>query len=142
VAYTPVKKQAITVQTLSMLKGQPYYLGFLSEIYKGEGIAGADGKPAKEPPHLARVVNLDTGEIVQAICPAVMVAELAKAFPEGVAGKPISCTIIPPKEGKKYSLCNLDLLEDKNFEQVYAQERAKHAVRVQAEAAPAQKARK
>lgn len=106
-SFTPIRKAAVTVQTLSMLKGKNYYLGFLEEIHLGEAIAASDGKPAKNPPNVARCVQLDTGEIVQALIPAVMASELAKAYPQGVRGVCVDVLVLPPKDGKKYALCNI-----------------------------------
>jgi hypothetical protein len=109
--FNPVKKRSVTVQSLSMTKGVPYYLGFLSEVYLGEGIPSKDGKPAKQPPHLARVVNLETGEEVQVILPTVVVSELSKAYPEGIATLCFELTVIPPREGKNYNLANITEIE-------------------------------
>jgi len=108
--FTPVKKRAITKQTLSMTKGVEYYLGFLSEMFLGEKVESKSG-PSKEPPQLADVVNFETGEINQVIIPSVMYKELVKAFPAGVNGVCLAVTIIPPREGKNYNLCNLTEIE-------------------------------
>lgn len=105
--FVPVREKAITKQSLSMTKGRPYYLGLLSEVYLGQEVKAAPGQVAKNPPHLVDAVQLDTGELFQVICPAVMAEELAKAFPGGVKGVCIEVTIIPPRDGKRYNLCNI-----------------------------------
>jgi hypothetical protein len=102
--------RAVTKQHITMQKGREYYLGFLSHIYQGEAIEHAS-QAGKQPPMMADVIDLETGEAGCIILVTVAVKELVKHYPEGVAGRSFALTIIAPRDGKSYNTVNVQEID-------------------------------
>lgn len=107
----------VTLPLLKMKAGlDPYFLRFESAMALGRAIkdAGKDsaGKTKQmEPPFLAHVVELSTGEEMQIICPAVMRSTLDEEYPDNAyVGKSFQVTI-SSIEGKKYNMVTLAEIE-------------------------------
>lgn len=119
-AFVPKILKNVTVPLLKLKKGQPYYVRFVSELYKGKeipGPAGADGTPVqKNAPMMARVNNLEdeTGEVYEIIVPTVAYKELSENYASGVQGKCFALTISSAGDGKRYSLATIAEIEDPN----------------------------
>lgn len=103
------KKRAITVPHLKLEKNACYYLKFLGEPFKG---SGDPAQPEKQPPTVARVVNLETGELAEVILPAVALKELTDAFPDGINGTCVEFKNLGIREGKNYNIVQITEIED------------------------------
>lgn len=86
-----VVKRQITASTLKLEFGIPVYVKFLSEPEKARPVTSTRGDgPKMEPPTIARVANLETGEICTLVLGTVLLTELTEAFPEGLTGHTFS----------------------------------------------------
>lgn len=130
-AFAPKVKKHITLPLLKMAKNQPYYVRFDSAIFQAKELkasrTASTESPAaqrREPPMLAQVTNLETGELCQIICPTILCTELNDNYPgESYKGR---CFQIEQSrvEGKNYNLVNLTEIEDPDEAKQLAGEQA------------------
>lgn len=95
------KVKSVTRMILKPEPNKPFYVEFQGAVTVGEKIKD-DGK---EPPHLANVLNLETGEESVIILGAVFLSELTKAYPDDAyVGKQFMVVKQAPEGVRKYSL--------------------------------------
>jgi hypothetical protein len=133
-------KKHVTVQLLKVEDGKTYYVKFNGAIHKAvvneaeqkkyeNAKAKYDGLSADEkakvdpkdipvppnPPQLAQVVNLETGEIVQIIVGSVLESELKREYPDDSyigKGFQIQKAKIQGKRYAAYQIAELELEEE------------------------------
>jgi hypothetical protein len=94
----------VTRQQIKIKPGKKYTLLFEDAMYIGKPIKGDE---KKEPPHLANVKDMDTGEIGLIICPHVLRSELNNSYPDaGYVGKYFEITQ-HKVEGKNYTVFDI-----------------------------------
>lgn len=108
--------------TLPLLKikpnGAPAFVRFEAPMYVGKEIKGQEGKKKMEPATLAHVINLETGEECQIICPLLLRERLTENYPENAyVGKCFRVTLMR-EEGKKYNLVGIqEIIPEGDFPQ-------------------------
>ena len=110
-------KKHVTLPLLKIMPEKPLYVKFDEAIVKAKPQAGgrvpaADSAAAKkEPPELAHVIDLTTGEHVQIIIGAVLGAELRATYPnDSYVGKAFE--IVQHKvQGKQYATYGITEIE-------------------------------
>lgn len=109
-------KKLITLPTFKFVTDVPLNVVIIQPMHIGvkrEGRGSSEADKKKEPPTLARVINLDTGEEGQIILASVLKTELAEAYKnDSYVGKAFEMIKQKRKEGKQYdpySLAELDL---------------------------------
>lgn len=108
-------KSKITLPQFKFVVEVPRYLRIESAIYLGKEMKPAEGKKAMEPAHLARVTDLETGELGEVIVPAVLMSTLQEAMPnDSYVGKCFAITKQKRQEGKRYDKFGVDEIEDPN----------------------------
>lgn len=114
VGWVPPKvKRVLTLPLLKMPEGSTRYVQFTGPTFIGKKIVEA-GKPAKEPPTMANVINLETGEMVQIMLGKVLTGILAEEYPsDGYVGKRFSIETCGKKRGggNSYNTYRLNELE-------------------------------
>jgi hypothetical protein len=96
------KIRSVTLNVIKLVPGQPRYLAFLGAMHVGKQI-----DDAKEPATLARVVDLDTGEEGQIICPTVLQQEMRGAYEgDSYVGKAFEIVTTKVPE-KRYNLVSI-----------------------------------
>jgi hypothetical protein len=97
---------AIVVPQLKMELEKSYFLNIKTPVEMGKHIEGQtdkDGKK-KEPPMLARVIDLTTGEELDLIFNTVLLGNLNEAYPDnGYVGKSFEIIKHDKAEGKDYN---------------------------------------
>lgn len=113
--FDPANVEVVNLVTIPLLKKQddkPIYVIFEGPIYKGKEMQAAEGKKQMEPAHLARIINMETGEQMEIICNEVMKGSLNDTYPDnGYVGKAFMITQMKV-EGKRYK--NYSIKEIKN----------------------------
>lgn len=114
-AFAPKIKKILTLPLLKMAEGSPIYIKFTAPHFVGKQVAEADGKK-KEPPIMANVVNLPTGELVQIMLGSVLVGILRDEYPnDAYVGKGFEIMLTEKKRGRNggnyntYKVAELDL---------------------------------
>lgn len=93
--------------TLPLFKfgADPRYFRIDGEIFVGKDVNEGPGKAKKEPPHMVRVTDLETGEPGEIIVGAVLLGILNENFPDNsYVGKNLSIQKFSPEGVRKYSL--------------------------------------
>lgn len=103
------KFKTVKQVTMPLIKfgSVPIIVRFDSAIYIGEKLEGGTAaQRAMEPPHMAHVTDMETGEVGVVIFGAVLLKEIEKHYPkESYVGKFFAIAKKSPPEGdKKYSL--------------------------------------
>lgn len=81
-AFVPVIAKVLTLPLLKIKNGAgPVYIKFTAPTFIGKKIKEDDPKKVKEPPVMANVINLPTGELVQIMLGAVLQGILADDYP-------------------------------------------------------------
>jgi hypothetical protein len=100
-------KKHVTLPLLKFQNNDPLYVQFTDAIFTGKVV---DDK--KEPPKMANVINLETGEEAQIILGAVLVSNLEDTYPnETYVGKQFMIEKSAPEGARKYSLFNITEIE-------------------------------
>lgn len=129
--FVPKIAKVITLPLLKMRPGEPLYVKFTAPHFVGKRIkedlatieenkalvaAGKPAKPVKEPPVMANVINLPTGELVQIMLGSVLVGILADDYPgDAYVGKGFLIELKEQKRGRNggnyntYKVAELDL---------------------------------
>lgn len=109
------KLKSITLPLFKFENEKPLYVRFEGKIFEADPIKSHDGKtPAtnKKPPHLAHVVNLETGEEGQIILGTVLLENLNKHYSEGAyVGRSFEIVKHPQEGGRAYCLYSLTEIE-------------------------------
>lgn len=105
-------KKKLTLPTFKFVVDSPFYALFLGPIHRGtqrgKPKLRADGTP-EEPPMLAHVVNMETGEHGQIMVAEIIKTEITENFPkDGYVGHGFAITKQKRKEGKRYDPYNID----------------------------------
>ena len=102
--------------TLPLLKikpnGLPAFVRFEGAMFLGKKIeTGSEADKKKEPATLAHVVNLETGEEMQIICPMMLRTQLTEAYPsDAYVGHCFAVRITRDPE-KKYNHVSITEIE-------------------------------
>lgn len=108
-------KRQVTAALLKIENDKTVYVRFECEPYKAKPAATSraprEGEAVQEPPIIARVTNLETGELCEIILGQVLVTELADAYPEGVTGRGFQITKhkLESKRYNTYEIAELEL---------------------------------
>lgn len=105
-AFVPVVKKIVTMPLLKLKQNEPVYVKFLDKTFigkelKNEPKTDANGKPSirKEPPVMAHIINLETGEQADIMLGKVLQGILDDDYPkDAYVGK---CFMIELKEQKR-----------------------------------------
>jgi hypothetical protein len=111
------KKKFVTLPLIKLADDTEYFFRFDGAIFKADDNdrPRKESEP-KEPPYLAHVLNLETGEMGQIITPAVLKSELEKAYPkDSYVGKAFSLQR-HKVEGKRYSTWDIAEIEIEEIE--------------------------
>lgn len=94
----------VTLPQLKQKDGQIVVIRFLEPYYKAKQILDKDGNPTKdEPPHVARVFDLESGHEYQYIVAAVVQSAFKDDYPnDGYVGKTFAIQMIGKAEGKRH----------------------------------------
>lgn len=99
-------KGHVTLPLLKMAAEKTYFLRIDTKIVQSEPARNNKGElvdTSKEPPFVCKVTELESGEVAQIICPAVMTSELNKHYPDD--------TYV----GKMFSVCRHEKAAGKNY---------------------------
>ena len=99
------KVRAVTLPLYKPTIDQEFYVRFNEVIVQAKDSRTDEEKASgqNEPPMLANVTVLDTGEEMQLIIPAVLQAELSDNYEnDGYVGKCFALTKLKKKDGKRY----------------------------------------
>lgn len=100
-------KNHITIPLLKFTNHVPVYVKFTAPTYTGRIV---DDK--KEPPTMARVINLETGELNDIILGTVLISTLNENFPDdGYINKMFKIEKIAPEGTRAYSLWSVTEIE-------------------------------
>lgn len=99
--FKPVRVEPVTLPTLSFKDRTLAYLQFVTPIEKGRRIE-TDEEQAKEPADIARVIDLETGEMFELVCPMLLVTALTERVPNYVGLCFEIQVSAEPRPGKKY----------------------------------------
>lgn len=100
-AFVPKVKKILTLPLLKMKIGEPVYVKFTAPTFVGKKIAEEPGKVAKEPPIMANVINLPTGEMVQIMLGSVLQGILRDEYPnDSYVGKSFMLQLAEQKRGR------------------------------------------
>lgn len=98
------KVRAVTLPLFKMMNNREYIFRFVGPMFIGKEVQAKEGKKM-EPPHLAHVTDLNTGEDGQIILGAVLVKELQENYPgDTYVGKSFEIVKHAPDGPKRYSL--------------------------------------
>lgn len=114
-AFNPADLATVKLVTIPLLKKEdntPIYVVITGAIFKGKDMPAAEGKAQMEPAHIARVIDLSTGEVMETICNSVMKSSLEEEYPnEGYINKAFKIVQVKV-EGKRYK--NYSIAEIEN----------------------------
>ncbi len=112
-AFVPKIAKILTLPLLKMVEGVPIYIKFTAPTFVGKQIKEATNK---EPPVMANVINLATGELVQIMLGSVLQGILADEYPnDAYVGKGFVIQLTEKKRGKSggnyntYKVAELEL---------------------------------
>jgi hypothetical protein len=112
-ASTPVTykiKRKLVKPLLKLTVGDTVHIKITSAIFEGKPIKGKE--EAKKPAELVNGVDLDTGEEVQMIIPAVVKSVLSEEYPaDAYVGKAFAITKGEKKDGKAYFPYSIDEID-------------------------------
>lgn len=119
-AFTKVVLKKVTLPLFKYQHDVEYFYKFMTPITRAKEMKeevkakrAAAGVQSQEPPMVAQVLNLETGELGQFICPTVLTSEIIENYPgEKYVGKCFSIIIKRAGEGKRYNLIQLDEIAD------------------------------
>lgn len=91
----------VTLPLLKQAEGERVAIAFISNIYLGRELKTArGGAERRKPAHLAKIVNLLTGELMSYICATFVKSELMEGYPSsGYVGKAFVIKRGPTKQG-------------------------------------------
>jgi hypothetical protein len=101
-------KKHVTLPLLKIEESVPVYIRVTEPIFLAKEIEGTRARKnaegaVQQPPHLANVTNLETGEEMQIIANEVLKSSLEDAYPDAsYVGKSFEIVRKPIQKGKKY----------------------------------------
>ena len=102
-APTFTRKAQITFPVLKKADDIPIYVKITEPIFTGKEMQTKKGEDEMKAAQIARVVDLETGLVMEMICNAVLESTLNESFPEQkYVGKCFEITQHAKKEGKRY----------------------------------------
>jgi hypothetical protein len=120
----------VTASLLKLVDNKPVFVRFETAAEKAKPaktVKAGTSEVVKEPPFLARVTNLETGEIQEIILGAVLLSELDDGYPEkSYVGKAFRICL-HKLDGKAYNTYDLDEIEVTPTEAPAADKPAKKA---------------
>ena len=101
----------VTLPLFKLEKNKDYYFRFEGPIHTGKDIKGKSTDDRKQPAELAKVTNLETGELGEIICPMILRETMQEDYPDdGYVGKCFALSLTRP-EGKAYNLVSITEIE-------------------------------
>lgn len=114
--FVPKIAKILTLPLLKMVEGVPVYVKFTGPTFIGKRIKEDESKQSKEPPVMANVINLPTGELVQIMLGSVLQGILADEYPnDAYVGKGFVIHLTEKKRGRNggnyntYKVAELEL---------------------------------
>lgn len=114
--FVPKIAKILTLPLLKLVEGVPAYVKFTGPTFVGKKITEDAGAKAKEPPIMANVINLPTGELVQIMLGSVLQGILKDEYPnDAYVGKGFVIQLTEKKRGRNggnyntYKVAELDL---------------------------------
>lgn len=105
-------KKKLTLPTFKFIVDVPFYCLFLAPIHRGTQRGTPKKRPDgtdEEPPMLAHVVNMETGEHGQIMIAEIIRTEITENFKnDSYVGHGFAITKQKRKEGKRYDPYNID----------------------------------
>lgn len=96
-------KKNVTLPTLSLAVNQVAFVRFDEAIYVGKEVEAKEGEKKKEPPSLACVTDMETGEQRTLILNTVLVSTIDEAYPaKTYVGKIFRVEKLAKRAGKDY----------------------------------------
>lgn len=100
--FQPKVKRSLTLPLLKPQLEKPFYVKFEAPIFKGKKITSGAQKDM-EAATLANCTNVETGELVQIIVPAVLEAILEEEYDDdGYVGRAFKIVKHAKQSGKRY----------------------------------------
>jgi hypothetical protein len=107
--FTPKVIKKLVRNVLRMEQDKPVHFQVTGEVYKGKE---NPEKPNDKPADLCDVINMDTGEEMTVIVPAVLLSIWNEVYPEAAyVGKGFAVTKGEKPEGKRYFKYSVDEIE-------------------------------
>ncbi len=82
VAFKPVVIKHVTMPTLKLLPDVPAYVKITEKIFEGKSQPAKGDEPAKKPPMIFNVINLESGEVCQMVAGTVVQREIQDNYPK------------------------------------------------------------
>lgn len=106
----------LTLDVLKFVENETRHVKITGEIHLGKQEKKGkddDGKPAREPAHLAHCIDLETGNECQIIVAAVVLSVLSDEYPgNSYVGKCFAITKKDRVKGKQYFPYSVEEIED------------------------------
>lgn len=81
-AFVPKILKRVTMPTLKILPDVPVYVKILDPIFKGKSQPAKEGSPAKQPPMIFNIINLEDGAAMQMCVNKVVENEILDTYPK------------------------------------------------------------
>jgi len=95
--------QQVTIPTLKVGTDTPIYVKVVSAMTLSTTTRKNTDGTLQTPATVMRVVNLESGEMAQVVCPSVLVSNLNTHYPaESYVGKSFEIIAHAAKDGKRY----------------------------------------
>lgn len=100
--FVPKIAKILTLPLLKLKEGESVYIKFTAPTFIGKQIAAQEGeKVSKEPPVMANVIDLPTGELVQIMLGSVLQGILRDEYPDDAyVGKGFQIMLTEKKRGR------------------------------------------
>ena len=123
------KKSAVTLPLFKFANNVPMYVRFENPMFKSEPLKKASAEEKKkDPPTLAHVVNLETGDEGQIILGSVLAENLNKHYPDnGYVGKSFEIIKHPQEGGRAYCLYSITEIDTADADQAEPKAESKAA---------------
>lgn len=96
--------KVLTLPLFKCVQDEPLPIMILDPMFVGKEMKAAEGAKKKEPATLVNAMHLDTGELGQVICHAVVKSVLTEFYPnDSYVGKCFLLTKHGKDEGKEYN---------------------------------------
>lgn len=106
-------KKLLTLPLLKFAEGAPRYVRVTSKVFLGKTMKAKEGEKARDPAHLAGVIDLETGAVAQIIVSAVVASVWSDEYSNDTyVGKCFAITKQGRVPGKQYVAFDVAEIED------------------------------
>lgn len=110
--FKPVVKRKLILPVLKMEQNKPIYIKVEDKVYVGKNINGTKADQKEKPADLCHVTDLETGEMMLIIVPAVVLSVWNEEYPNaGYVGLGFAITKGEKAKEKRYFQYTVDELE-------------------------------